>query len=220
MICVLPVISAASVLGAWTDQVDVAPAVHDAHVLPPVLPLLPLGPASAAELPRGPGPHLGPLTRDPHLELGVVLSRALALPHAAKRGAVAAALAARVFLVRGVVGQLGLGQGGWRLAAQDGEAAGGVGVLHALLGGVLLCGGGGLVPLDAGDVVCIVDVPGLLAQEVAAEGRGLSVIWGARVAVGSEGGREKLTEAWLLVLPGFSLAGKVSLLMVDEELGG
>lgn len=37
---------------------------------------------------------------------------------------------------------------------------------------------------------------------------------------GLEGGGRKLTEAWLLVLPGLSLAGKVSLLMVGEEVGG
>lgn len=156
----LPIIPAVSVLGRRSDQVDVAPAVHDVHLLRLLL-LLPLGPARPGELIRGPGPLLGPLARDPHLELGVVLAGALALPPCATECAVS--VASRVFLVGWVGGLLGLREGRGRLAAQDGQAAGGVGVLHALLRRVLLGCGGGLVALDAGDVVGIVDVPGLLA---------------------------------------------------------
>lgn len=201
---------AASILGRRTDQVDEAPAVHDVHVLPLFLPLL-LGPICPCQLPRDPGAFLGSLARDPHLELGVVLAGALALP----RGPIA--VAAHVFLIGGVGWLLfGLREGRGRLAAQDGQAAGGVDILHALLGGMLLCGGGGLVALDAGDVVGIVDVPGLLAQEVAVgSGVGRCQSFGCRVRARlGRGGEEELTEAWLLTWPssfagfeGFALEG-------------
>lgn len=155
------------------------PTIHNIHILPVLLPARP-------QLQLDPITFLGPLARNPHLKIRVVLPGALALPRATDPCAITITLAAQVFLVGGVGGLLFLWQGRGCLAAQDGQAARGVGILHALLGGVLLGCGGGLVALDAGYVVGIIDVPGLLAEEMAVGAGWLVIVSWALVQFGGK----------------------------------
>lgn len=104
---------------------------------------------------------LGPLPNKPHLEIGIILARALPLPGWKPTGAIP--IPARELLVRGINLGLGLGHGRRRLAAKNGEPSRGIGFLHALLSCVLGGRGGCFVAPHAGDVVRIVDVPAFLA---------------------------------------------------------
>lgn len=89
--------------------------------------------------------------RDAHLEFRVVLADALSLARAAVSGT-------RLTRERVVGGSFGF-ERGWNLAAEDGQAAGGVSLLHALLVGFLAGPSLGLVAPHAGNVVGVVDVP-------------------------------------------------------------
>jgi hypothetical protein len=68
--------------------------------------------------------------------------------------------AARLVVVGGDVFD---GEGGRAFAAEDLDSALGVYFLQALFFGGFFCGSGGFIALDFGDVVLVVDVPGLLA---------------------------------------------------------
>lgn len=92
--------------------------------------------------------------RDAHLEFRVVLADALSLARAAR----AAVSGTRLTRERVVGGSFGF-ERGWNLAAEDGQAAGGVSLLHALLVGFLAGPSLGLVAPHAGNVVGVVDVP-------------------------------------------------------------
>jgi hypothetical protein len=69
--------------------------------------------------------------------------------------------------------------------------------LRALLGGFLAGPGLGLVAPDAGDVVCVVDIPRLVAQEVAGtNGLVTAWPWGVGLRWDGTGMGLRLTEAW------------------------